>query len=69
MCGLMEAGSLETEASQGSMEMFVSPVNGVRICSVTVKLQFTEGTQISCYLQVSYYKWKNNYLQINKTQC
>jgi len=48
MCGLVEAGSLETETAQGSIKIFVSPVNGVRSCSVTVKLQDTEGTQRSC---------------------
>jgi hypothetical protein len=48
MCVLVEAGSLETETAQGSTKMFVSPVNGARRCLVTVKLQCTEGTQISC---------------------
>jgi len=47
MCGLMEPGSFETETAQGSITMFVSPVNGVRSCSVTVKLQQTGGTQLT----------------------
>jgi hypothetical protein len=48
MCDLVEAGSLDTETAQGSTKMFVFPVNGVRSCSVKVKLQNMEGRQLSC---------------------
>jgi hypothetical protein len=48
MYNLVKAGSLDTETAQGSTKISVSPVNCVRSYSVNVKLQTTEGRQLSC---------------------
>jgi len=48
MCGLVEAGSLETETAQGSTKIVVSPANGTRSCSVILQWQDSQGTQRSC---------------------